>query len=283
MSSVSTDLKARIRRHYDLAAPFYRELWGIHIHHGFWRDGAESKERAQEQLVELLIRKAGIRQGSRVLDIGCGTGGAAIHLARQLHAKVVGITISPVQAQMAARSAAATGAVECIFGVMDAEQLAIVDEFDVIWSVEALSHMPNRYRVLEDAIRMLRAGGKLAITDWFKQPGLSARSQAEYIDPLRRSMLVPDLDVIDNYVARIESLGMRITAAEDHSRAVAKTWEIGCELAKLPLVWRFARKHGSDFVQFLRGVHVMRTALNAGAFRYGLITAEKPSQLLASR
>src|SRR5688500_13850571 len=90
-------LKATIREHYDRASPLYRDLWGIHLHHGYWVDGTETKELAQEQLIELLVSRAAIPNDSRILDIGCGIGGTAVYLAERHGMRVTGITISPMQ------------------------------------------------------------------------------------------------------------------------------------------------------------------------------------------
>src|SRR5262249_6171570 len=88
--------KRAIRLHYDLATPFYRLLWGAHIHHGLW-DADESPALAQRRLIEDLAAAAEIRPGSTVLDVGCGMGGSAMHLARHLGCRVTGLTLSPVQ------------------------------------------------------------------------------------------------------------------------------------------------------------------------------------------
>src|SRR2546422_6024885 len=170
-------LKTSIREHYDRLSPVYRDVWGIHIHHGYWIDGTETKEQAQEQLIELLAQRLHIQPALHVLDIGCGIGGTAIYLAKRFEAQVLGITISPIQAAMAARSAAEAGITSCRFVAMDAEELAIRNEFDIVWSVEALSHMANRDRVLEDALGLLKPGGKIGIIDWFKEPGISRSEQ----------------------------------------------------------------------------------------------------------
>jgi tocopherol O-methyltransferase len=61
--------------------------------------------RAQIQLMERLAERAGIPRGARVLDIGCGLGGSAMWLAEQFDCDVTGITISSVQARMAASKA----------------------------------------------------------------------------------------------------------------------------------------------------------------------------------
>ena len=66
--------KHRIIRHYDVLSPYYRSLWGEHLHHGYWIRGDESKEKAQLQLIEHLARLAKVKPGSDILDIGCGFG-----------------------------------------------------------------------------------------------------------------------------------------------------------------------------------------------------------------
>jgi tocopherol O-methyltransferase len=268
-------LKASIREHYDLLSPLYRDLWGIHIHHGYWIDGTETKEQAQEQLIEILASRIGMRRGTRMLDIGCGIGGTAIYLARRFDARVIGITISPVQALMATRLAAMNGIAGCSFAAMDAEEMGIGGEFDVVWSVEALSHMSNRQHVLEDAIALLKPGGKLGIIDWFKHAGLTHDDQTRYLDPLEKGMLVYGLDTMETYAGSVQACDCRVTAREDLTASIAKTWDICTEFSRLPSLWRIARDHGPDFVRFFRSFRAMQAALRAGVFRYGLITAEK--------
>lgn len=67
----------RIRQHYDLLSPFYRFLWGPHIHHGYFETD-EAAHRAQEKLIEKLLEFAGIASAGRTLDIGCVLGGTSI-------------------------------------------------------------------------------------------------------------------------------------------------------------------------------------------------------------
>src|SRR5580704_12876659 len=99
--------KERIRDLYDRVSPYYHSLWGEHIHHGYWIRGDETKEQAQIQLIEHLVQVAGITAGLRILDVGCGFGATSIYLAKNYNAEATGITISPVQLEMANRAAAA--------------------------------------------------------------------------------------------------------------------------------------------------------------------------------
>src|ERR1700741_1087262 len=102
--------KDRVRKHYERVSPYYQILWGEHLHHGYWIRGDESKERAQQQLIEHLARVAKIKRGKRILDIGCGFGASSLYLAKELDAEATGITISKIQLDVARKAADRTRA-----------------------------------------------------------------------------------------------------------------------------------------------------------------------------
>jgi tocopherol O-methyltransferase len=268
------DLKTRIQRHYDVAAPLYQALWGLHIHHGYWQDETATKEEAQEKLVELLADGAEIRQGSRVLDIGCGFGASARYLATRFAAKVIGINISPAQVQMAKRVVSGCEPLPD-FVVADAEFPSISQVVDVLWSIEAISHMPHKRDCFENLLMLLVPGGRVAIIDWFRADGLNRQSRRRYIDPIVEYMLLPELSTLESYADTLHQFGCRLLVHRDLTRFVAKTWDVCLPFSQLPFVWNFARSHGSDFVSFLRGFRAMKKGFDSGAFRYGMLIAEK--------
>src|SRR4029077_6144298 len=96
--------KHKIVEHYDAISPYYRALWGEHLHHGYWIRGDESKETAQLQLVEHLAQAPNTQPNSKILDIGAGSGASSIYLACKYRAQAIGITISPPQVEVANKS-----------------------------------------------------------------------------------------------------------------------------------------------------------------------------------
>lgn len=68
--------KNKIIEHYDVVSPYYYKLWGEHLHHGYWIRGDESKEQAQQQLIEHFSRPAKIPRGR-------GDPGRRLRLRRQ--------------------------------------------------------------------------------------------------------------------------------------------------------------------------------------------------------
>src|SRR5262249_16928813 len=134
--------KRAIQTHYDLATPFYRLLWGNHIHHGLW-EGDETPREAQRRLIERLAAEAEVPRGSRVLDVGCGMGGSAVPRARTLGCQVTGLTLSPVQRTWATFAAWLGGVSRRVrFCRRDVEQARFAPgSFDVVWSVECTEHL----------------------------------------------------------------------------------------------------------------------------------------------
>src|SRR6266478_4298446 len=150
--------KHRVIKHYDLVSPYYRSLWGEHLHHGYWIRGDESKEKAQFQLIEHLAQLAGVRPGSDILDIGCGFGASSLYLAKRYNASVTGITISSVQVEMA-NQAAARAQLDTKFLLRDTEAMNFQKQFDVLSSVASISHCQNLESFFASAAKLLKPGG----------------------------------------------------------------------------------------------------------------------------
>jgi tocopherol O-methyltransferase len=266
--------KRKIVEHYDLVSPYYQSLWGNHIHHGYWIRGDESKEQAQLQLMEHLAELANIQTGCTVLDIGCGFGGSSIYLAQKYKASATGITISPVQVEMA-RKAAAAEHLDARFLLMDAEALDFPQQFDLLWSVESISHYHDHRSFFANAARFLKPGGVFALTDWFKKPGLSPAQEQKFIEPIDRGMFI-ELETMDDYESYLVASGLEIVQSQDLTRQCAKSWDIGLDMIRDKSLWILAAKMGKDFVANLRSFKAMRTGYSSGNFVYGLFIARKP-------
>jgi tocopherol O-methyltransferase len=267
-------VKEAVRDHYDRTSPYYRELWGEHLHHGYWTSGEETKEQAQIQLVEHLAHVAALMPGCRILDVGCGFGASSIYLAKKYGAKATGITISPIQVEMARKSAAADGGVKANFVLMDAEEMRFDQTFDVVWSIESISHYPQKQKFFASAARCLESGGTLALTDWFKKEQLSEHEYKKSIQPIEKGMLV-ELDTMQEYAGFVKSNCMRVIYSEILNKNCAKTWDLGLDLLKNKRLWQVAKENGSEFVDFLQAFRAMRAGFASGNFVYGLIVAKK--------
>lgn len=270
--------KARVLDHYDRASSYYRSLWGEHLHHGFWISGGESKETAQLQLVDHLAHAAGIQPHAKILDIGCGFGASSIHLARKYRAQATGINISPVQIEIATQ-AAAQAAASASFLCMDAEALAgpsngLPLPFDVLWSIESISHYQDVPQFFLNAAKYLKLGGTFALTDWFKREPLLPRDHRKFLRPIEQSMLV-QLHTMRDYENYLAAAGLTVVRRDILNQHTAKTWDFCLDIIKDKALWQLAASHGPDFLRFLRGFKAMRAGFSSGHFVYGLLVAEK--------
>jgi tocopherol O-methyltransferase len=178
---------------------------GEHIHHGYWITPNDTKEKAQVQLIELLLERSGFKARSKVLDVGCGIGGTSRFLANNYGCAVTGVTISGRQVELAKNltleagkeeQAPANGVMKLGNGSvqfieLDAEKMGEyfttdekVERFDCVWISEAMSHLPNKQLFFDNVAKLLNPGGKLMVADWFKNVGLSEAEFKANIAPI---------------------------------------------------------------------------------------------------
>lgn len=266
--------KVRVREHYDLVSPYYHSLWGEHIHHGYWIRGDESKETAQVQLIEHLAEAAGVQPDAQILDVGCGLGASSIYLVQRYRTKATGITISTVQVEMA-NKAAETAGVNATFLLMDAEAMTFDKSFDVVWSVESISHYQDIPKFFISAAKLLKPGGTLAITDWFKRKGLTLREHKKFLHDLEHGMMV-ELQTMEDYARYMAAAGLKVVRREVLNKNCAKTWDFCLDIIKDKSLWGLAAQYGPAFLRFLRAFKDMRAGFASGNFIYGLMVAKKP-------
>jgi cyclopropane-fatty-acyl-phospholipid synthase len=102
---------AAIAHHYDVSNEFYALVLGPTMTYScaVWADPSITLDQAQEAKYELICRKLDLQPGMRLLDIGCGWGGMAMHAARRHGVTAVGVTLSHKQAELAAKRVAEAG------------------------------------------------------------------------------------------------------------------------------------------------------------------------------
>jgi cyclopropane-fatty-acyl-phospholipid synthase len=128
------------RRHYDIGNDLYRRMLDDRMLYscGYWRTATTLAE-SQEHKLDLVAAKLGLEAGMRVLDIGCGWGGAAAYFAETRGCEIVGVTISEQQATLARE--------RCVGLPVDIrlQDYRDVDEpFDRIYSIGMFEHVGVR-------------------------------------------------------------------------------------------------------------------------------------------
>jgi len=165
---------------------------------GYWRDLSPepgSLGRANAALFRLVGEAAGLGpQAIDVLDVGCGFGtGTAWWLQNLGPQRIVGLNLSKFQLGRCASIAAERGLSDrARFVCGSATDMPFEDaRFDRIVSVEAAFHFDLREDFLREAFRVLRPGGRLALTDIIVSPPTSLARRLQ-LAVLRRSVQIPE-------------------------------------------------------------------------------------------
>jgi cyclopropane-fatty-acyl-phospholipid synthase len=154
-----------IAHHYDVSNDFYRLVLGPSMTYScaYWYEDGLTLEEAQAAKYELICRKLGLEPGMRLLDVGCGWGSMAMHAAQHHGARVVGVTISKAQAELAQERVVAAG-------LGDQVEIRVQDyrdvhdgPFDAISSIGMFEHVGEERMAeyLTDLHALVRPGGRV--------------------------------------------------------------------------------------------------------------------------
>lgn len=269
--------------------------WGEHIHLGHYGSPPRNKDfrQAKYDFVHEMVKWGGLDRcapGSTLLDVGCGIGGSSRILARDYGFAVTGVTISP--AQVARAQALTPPEVSARFQVDDAMALSFPDaSFDVVWSLEAGPHMPDKAGFARELLRVLKPGGLLVVGDW-NQRDARHRPLTLWEKLVMRQLLDqwshPEFASIEGFAELLEATGWVEGAVEtaDWSQETLPSW--------LDSIWQgVVRPQGlvkfglAGLVKSVREVPtlmLMRLAFGSGLCRFGMFRAVRsPRQVPLSQ
>ncbi len=151
------------RQHYDIGNDLYKTMLDKRMMYscGYWRE-ADDLDAAQEAKLELIACKLELRPGDRVLDIGCGWGGACEFFAKEYGAHVVGVTVSQGQYELAQQRC--EGLPVTILKT-DYRDLADDAEFEAVYSIGMFEHVgyKNYDTYMSKVHSMLPEGGRFLL------------------------------------------------------------------------------------------------------------------------
>jgi phosphoethanolamine N-methyltransferase len=184
----------------------YEKIFGDHY---ISTGGAETTDN--------LCRRLGrsLRPGVRVLDVGSGIGGAAFHLARAFGARVTGIDLAEEMVAIAVERANELSlADEVRFILGDVLETPFADKFDIVWSRDALMHIPDKPRLFSRLYSLLDDGGRIVITDYARGKAPASPAFEEYISKTGYHVVEPE-----RYGQRLRAAGFVDVIVDDATAA----------------------------------------------------------------
>jgi cyclopropane fatty-acyl-phospholipid synthase-like methyltransferase len=224
----------QIRRYYDLQTDGFLALGQgggeAAIHRAVWGPGVTTRSAAfhfvEDQIADALARVApgGGRSAPHVVDLGCGVGGSLTYLASRAPIRGTGITLSPVQARIAARR---------IEGLKLADRLTCVEgdytalpgsvaPADLAFAIESFVHGPSPEAFFAECARLVRPGGVLVICDDLRRP-TTAPSAAPALERYQRGWHVNTLLTREELIGHAEAAGF----THDHTTNLTPWLELG--------------------------------------------------------
>ena len=201
---------------------------------------------------EALVKELGIRDGMKVLDLGCGDGTTALPAAR-LGADVLGADIARNLVAAGNKRAEAEGLANCRFQEADASNLEDLedDRFDLVVSIFGAMFAPRPFDVAKEMVRVTRPGGRIVMGNWIpNDPTLVAqilKISAAYSPPPPEGFVSPMLWGVEGDVTeRFTAAGIR---AENISFA-RDTYHFNFDGAPHELVALFRNYYGPTMNAF---------------------------------
>lgn len=255
-----------------------QQAFGEHVHWGYW-DNPKTKaispkefHQAGELMLRHVIETAGIKDGCKVLDVGCGLGGTIKYLNERFsNCEFVGVNIEERQIAVAQKSIKAKNGNTIKFVHADACALPFTKpKFDVILCVESIFHFPDRETFMKECQRALLPKGRLTISDFVPVEAASSifnfiEHKFDLLSPVYGNVRI-DISV-PRYRRIARATGFTLVSVEDITTNTLPTY---CFLKKIstPL-------HASDAKQFNRSNSLAEYASKTGVLKYLILSFEK--------
>jgi tocopherol O-methyltransferase len=220
--------KRDVGNYYNATQLHYENWWGLKkshsLHYGIWEKGITDYSQAKSNTNRIMMELCAITETDRVLDAGCGVGGAAIYINACKNAAVTGITLSEKQVDFANRLAKEKrpdGMVS--FLLMDYTHTNFKDEsFDVVWACESMSSAMDKSAFIDEAFRLLKRGGRLIVSDFFIRDENQADKHS-WIKKWMDTWFINSLISMDTYSHLLKNKGFKISQQKDYTKQIQKS------------------------------------------------------------
>ena len=258
------DIKEEIERityHYEQQPEFFKIITGGEWHtysSPIWEDGMTLTQ-AQEKKLDEFARMMNLKPGMHILDVGCGWGGPLVYLCKTYGVTGHGITISPM-AIPAAEARAKKYGVDATFEVVHWSNLKSVEQYDAVYSDEALVHFNDLSGFFNKAYSLLKPGGRMVNKELHfnhskhkhAHDGLSQHINKVFGYTGNYIALQDELSTLDECKFSLQEI--RDIPIDQYKKTITEHWLKHINQHKDELAAMTSRKHVMDIKIYLRGI-----------------------------
>jgi cyclopropane-fatty-acyl-phospholipid synthase len=153
-------------QHYEVPARFFELVLGRHLKYSsaLWLEGTRTLDQAEEAMLSLTTERAGLADGQRVLELGCGWGSLSLYVAERFpHSQIVSVSNSSSQKTFIDAQAAARGLRNLQVITADMNSFEAPGMFDRVVSIEMFEHMRNYEALLARIASWMLPDAKLFV------------------------------------------------------------------------------------------------------------------------
>lgn len=165
-SAVAVETDKANEQHYELPAEYFLKVLGPRLKYscGWWSDSANTLTGSEEAMLRLTCERAELKNGYRILELGCGWGSLTLWMAEHYpESAITAVSNSRTQREFILNRAAEQGLTNVDVITADMNSFKPEGQFDRVVSVEMFEHMKNYHRLLENIGTWLRPEGKLFV------------------------------------------------------------------------------------------------------------------------
>jgi len=226
------------------------------------------------EATDIMAEKLNLKKGAVICDICSALGAPARHLASKYGVMVKGVDATKTMIQKARERTTAAKLDHLIeYYVGNAMDLPFKeDTFDVAWGQEAWCYVTDKNRLIQEARRVLKPGGKIAFTDWI----ITGNITPQELEPLYDSMAFRYMESFAGYQELLKKNGFKIIETSDQTDEFAKCFDDYHRKVTVELKPTILKGFGPDLYAFAENlVTIWRKAAHEHKVGRGFFIAQK--------
>jgi len=276
----------KVNSYYNATVIDYKTLWtgsqDLAMHFGYYDEEIKTHKESLLMMNKVLASFVHITKKDIVLDAGCGYGGSALWLAKNIGCSAVGITVVPYQLHQARNCANEIGLASKVrFELEDFSHTSFrKNTFTVVWGLESIVHAENKKDFVTEAFRVLKPKGRIIISEYMlrETPTLSGKERS-IITPWLKGWAMPSLLTVKEYARLLKEAGFVRIQVHDITdktkpslKRLGRLASFGFPIAKL---LHSLKLLGTDHFGNIEASYYQKLALEKGLWKYIVIIAMK--------